>query len=287
MRKPADFNHHRATIGDLSLHYVREGAGRPVFLLHGWPGFWWEWHRNSGPLSRDFDVIVPDMRGFGDSDKPPFERIDLYHMDHVVEDTQRLLDHLGIETVSLVGHDFGAVLVHKFIRRHPDRVDRAVVVNPIVPGFDELYLSPGNFHESWYAAFHMLDMAVELVSSSRDACRTYFRHFLNHWSYNRTLFDGDLLEAYVDNYMRPGNIQGGFNFYRPPEPWSDLDRTISAMPMLFLQGMADPCIPSKWSDLVTRWYIDFSIEYVPDAGHFLIIEKSELFNDRTRRFLSD
>lgn len=286
MRKPDEFQHHHVRLDGLSLHYVREGAGPPVLLLHGWPGFWWEWHRNIGPLAHDFDVIVPDMRGFGDSEKPPLDRSDLYHMDHAVEDTRRLLDHLGIEKVSLVGHDFGAVLLHKFIRRHPHRIDRAVVVNPIVPGFDELYLSPGNFHESWYAVFHMLDMAVELVSSSREACRIYFRHFLNHWSYDKSFFDGELLDTYVDNYMKPGNIHGGFNAYRPPEPWNDLDRTISAMPMLFLQGMADPCIPSKWSDLVTRWYTNFSIEYVADAGHFLILEKADLLNDRVRRFLS-
>jgi pimeloyl-ACP methyl ester carboxylesterase len=286
MRHPSDFSHYRATLDDISIHYVREGAGQPLLLLHGWPGFWWEWHRNIGTLARDFDVIVPDMRGFGDSDKPAIDRIDLHHMDHVVEDTRKLLDQLGVGRAHLVGHDFGAVLVHKFLRRYPDRVAKAAIVNPIVPGFDELYLSPGNFHESWYAIFHMLDMAVDLVASSRDACRIYFQHFLRHWSHNRDLFDGDVLEIYVDNYMKPGNIRGGFNFYRPSEPWNDLDRTISAAPMLFLQGMADPCIPSKWSDLVTRWYTNFNIEYVADAGHFLIFEKSDLLNDRVRQFFS-
>jgi pimeloyl-ACP methyl ester carboxylesterase len=286
MRRPTDFRHARASLEGLGIHYVREGQGAPVLLLHGWPGFWWEWHRNIGELARDFDVIVPDMRGFGESDKPPFERIDLYHMDHAVEDTRRLLDHLGIEKAALVGHDFGAVLVHKFIRRYPSRVIKAAVINPIVPGFDELYLSPGNFHESWYAMFHMLDMAVDLVSSSRDACRIYFRHFLNHWSHDQTLFEDELLETYVDNYMKPGNIRGGFNFYRPPQPWDDPDRTISAMPMMFLQGLADPCIPSKWSDLVTRWYTNFSMEYVAEAGHFLMLEKPELLNERLRKFFA-
>ena len=190
MRLPTDFSHHRATLDSISNHYVREGAGEPLLLLHGWPGFRWEWHRNIGPLARDFDVIVPDMRGFGESDKPPFDQIDLYHMDRAVEDTRILLDRLGLTRAYLVGHDFGAVLAHKFLRRYPERVAKTLIANPIVPGLDELYLSP----------------------------------------------------------------------------WNDLDRTISAVPVLFLQGMADVCIPSRWSDLVTRWYTNFSIEYVPDRG---------------------
>ena len=71
LRRPEAFKHHYAQLRDIKLHYVREGSGPPLILLHGWPGFWWEYHRNIGPLAKDFDVIVPDMRGYGDSEKPP------------------------------------------------------------------------------------------------------------------------------------------------------------------------------------------------------------------------
>ena len=285
MRRPEDFTHHRAKLADLTLHYVREGKGEPLLLVHGWPGFWWEWHRVIGPLAEDFDVIVPDMRGFGDSEKPPLDRPDLFHMNHAVEDFRQLLDTLGIERAHVVGHDFGAVVAHKFMRRHPDRTGKVAIFNPIVPGFDELWLGPEHIHESWYNMFHALPMAAELVGSSREACRIYFRHFLSHWSHDRGLFDGEMLEIYVDNYMKTGNIEAGFNCYIPPEPWDDIDRTISDRETLFLQGMADTCIPSKWSDLVTRWYTRFSMEYVSDGGHFLMVEKPDLVVERLRGFL--
>jgi pimeloyl-ACP methyl ester carboxylesterase len=61
---------HYVTVNGIKLHYVRQGAGEPLMLIHGWPGFWYEWHHNIGPLAEHFDVIVPDMRGFAYSDKP-------------------------------------------------------------------------------------------------------------------------------------------------------------------------------------------------------------------------
>jgi pimeloyl-ACP methyl ester carboxylesterase len=66
-RPDGDWNHQIAELQEARLHYVREGKGRPVFLLHGWPEFWWTWHRNIPALEKHFDLIVPDLQGFGDS----------------------------------------------------------------------------------------------------------------------------------------------------------------------------------------------------------------------------
>jgi pimeloyl-ACP methyl ester carboxylesterase len=194
---------------------------------------------NIGPLAKDFDVIVPDMRGYGDSEKPPLDQVELFHMNYVVDDWVSLLDHLGIDRAYFAGHDWAAIGIHKLIRKHRDRVIKAAIFNPILPGFAERFISPSNFLESWYFLFHQLDMAVELVSSSREAVRIYFKHFLSHWSYNEDLFSEEELEVYTDNYVKPGNVQGGFNTYRAalsPSPWTELDQTISDIPMTFIQG---------------------------------------------------
>lgn len=293
IQRPEEFTHHEAQLTDIRIHYVR--AGKPskpaLVLLHGWPGFWWEWHRNIGPLARDFDVIVPDMRGFGQSEKPDLTRIDRFHLDLVVEDLARLLAHLEIGRAYVVGHDYAAMVVHKLVRKHRDKVLRAAILNPITPGFEARYLSAAHFPESWYSQFHQLDMAVELVSSSREACRIYFRHFLNHWSHDKQLFAGDELEVYVDNFFQPGNIHGGFNFYRAnlsltSVPWTRLDRTISDCPVTFIQGMSDPVVPSVWTDLVTPWYSNYTIEYVEGCGHFVMREQPEYVNRRLAEVFS-
>ena len=96
------------------------------------------------------------------------------------------------------------------------------------------------------------------------------------------------MEIYTDNFVKPGNIHGGFNFYRAnlsltSVPWTPLDRTISDVPMTFLAGMGDTVVPSVWTDQVTNWYNNYTIEYVPDGGHFLMMEKPDLVVDRIRR----
>ena len=285
LRRPEQFSHHFAKLREITLHYVREGAGPALVLVHGWPGFWWEWHRTIGPLAAHFEVIALDMRGYGDSEKPDPSRIELYQTDRVVDDIAELLDQLKIERALFAGHDYGAIVLHKLVREHRARVERAVIINPVVPGFDERYMSAAHFAESWYAKFHQIDMAVELVSSSRAACRAYYGHFLSHWSSDERLFSDEEIEIYTDNYMKPGNILGGFNFYRAGQrkTWNNLDYTVSDCPVTFLQGLDDPCIPSAWTDLVTRWYTNYTIEYLPRCGHFAMREQPELVVDRIRR----
>jgi pimeloyl-ACP methyl ester carboxylesterase len=288
IRRPEEFAHHEAQLPDVKVHYVREGSGPPLLLVHGWPGFWWEWHKVVGELARDFDVIVPDLRGYGDSEKPDLRDISKFHLNLATEDQANLLKHLGIEQAFVVGHDYSAIIMHKFVRKHRGMTRAALIINPIVPGFEGLYLSVGHFPQSWYSQFHQLDMAVELVSSSREACRIYYRHFFNQWSYRDQLLTPEELEIYVDNFMKPGNIHGGFNYYRAnlsitSQPWTALDRTISDAPVTFLWGMGDTVVPSTGSDMVTNWYNNYTIEYFPDSGHFMMVETPEVVIDRIRR----
>jgi pimeloyl-ACP methyl ester carboxylesterase len=288
LRRPEEFTHHEAQLDGIKIHYVREGRGPPLMLMHGWPGFWWEWHKCIETLANDFDVIAPDMRGYGDSEKPDLRDLSKYHLNVVTDDHAKLLQHLGIAQAYMVGHDYSALIMHKFVRRYRDMTIKGLTIDPIVPGFEERYLSVSHFPESWYSQFHQLDMAVEVVSSSRAATQAYFKHFLSHWSYNKNLITNEEMEIYTDNFVKPGNIQGGFNFYRAnlsltSAPWTELDRTISDVPMTFLAGMGDTVVRSIWTDQVTNWYNNYTIEYVPDGGHFLMMEKPELVVDRIRR----
>jgi pimeloyl-ACP methyl ester carboxylesterase len=288
IRRPDQFTHLEAKLPGIRIHYVREGSGPTLLLMHGWPGFWWEWHKCIGELAQSFDVIVPDLRAYGDSEKPNLDDLQKFHLDAVTDDQANLLKHLGIERAYVVGHDYSAIVIHKFVRKYRPLAIRGLTIDPIVPGFENQYLSVGHFPESWYSQFHQLDMAVDLVSSSRKACETYFKHFLSHWSYDKNAFTDEELEIYTDNFMKPGNIHGGFNYYRAnlsitSQPWTGLDRTISDLPMTFLQGMGDTVVPSVWTNLVADWYNHYTIEYVPDGGHFLMIEKPELVVDRIRK----
>ena len=287
LRKPEDFTHFNATVRGINTHYVREGSGAPVLLLHGWPGFWWEWHKVIGPLAENYDVIVPDLRGYGDSEKPDLNDISQYSLEQGIDDINALMEHLGLEDAFIIGHDWSSLLIHKFVRKYPHRVRKVINFDPITPNFGPFYLGFPHLSESWYSQFQQLDMAVELVSSSREACRIYFSHFLNHWSYSKKLLTDEELEIYVDTFMKPGNIHGGFNWYRAnlavtSNPWSLIDKHISNAPMTFIWGMADTVVPSSCSPDIPQYYNNYTMEYVQDGGHFMMVERPDLVIARAR-----
>ncbi len=72
--------------------------------------------------------------------------------------------------------------------------------------------SPDSINEIWYQTFHQQPWAASLVGENRKTCEGYFRHFLDHWSHEPGIFDEDL-DLWVDNFMKPGNLQGGFDWY--------------------------------------------------------------------------
>ena len=86
LRRPEEFSHHEVQLDGIRIHYVREGRGPPLVLMHGWPGFWWEWYKCIGALAEEFDVIAPDMRGYGDSEKPDLNDLSKYHLNEVTAD---------------------------------------------------------------------------------------------------------------------------------------------------------------------------------------------------------
>src|SRR5919198_5997232 len=100
------FSHHTASVNGIQIHYVIGGHGDPVVLLHGWPETWYGWHKVMPALAKNYTVIAPDLRGLGDSSKPPTG----YDGKTWAEDIHQLVGKLGFKTIFLVGHDIGPAL---------------------------------------------------------------------------------------------------------------------------------------------------------------------------------
>jgi pimeloyl-ACP methyl ester carboxylesterase len=112
----------------VTLAVLDEGEGRPVLLLHGFPDSSHVWrHQVPALVEAGMRVIAPDLRGFGESDKP--ESVEDYSLSHSVADVVALLDGLGIERTQVVGHDWGAGLAWLLAAFVPARVDRLVVMS--------------------------------------------------------------------------------------------------------------------------------------------------------------
>ena len=115
------WNHRNVDANGIGVHYVRHGSGSPLVMLHGWPEFWYTWRKNILVLAEDFDVVAPDLRGFGDTDKLGLPDPPKKLLDDLVEDLRALADALGFERVGVVSHDVGAYVAQGFARKYPER----------------------------------------------------------------------------------------------------------------------------------------------------------------------
>ena len=118
------WTHRTAVVNGIHIHYVTHGHGAPVILLHGWPEFWYGWRQQIPVLGERFEVIVPDMRGFGYSDKP----LTGYDTRTAASDIYELARLLGHQRVALVAHDIGARVAYRFTLDHEDMVSRLAVL---------------------------------------------------------------------------------------------------------------------------------------------------------------
>ena len=286
------WHHDHVEANGIKAHYIRQGAGEPLVLLHGWPEFWFVWRKNIPALAERFDVIVPDLRGFGESDKPVLPEPPGRLLDELVEDLRGLVNALAIEKFGIVSHDVGSFVAQRFAARYPERILGLFFFNCVYPGIGRRWLEPESVVEIWYQSFHQQPWAADLVGSSRKACAIYLKHFLDHWADEPGVFDEDF-EVWVNNFMRHGNLRGGFDWYvgvgearmqMMREGAPDLPKI--EPPAYFLWGENDPILKVRWADRLGDYFTTFELESAPGTGHFVHYERPGLVNGRITQFFS-
>lgn len=261
-----------------TFHVVRAGRGPTLLLLHGWPEFWLTWEKVIRRLEGRFSLIVPDLRGFGQSSKPA----DLWGAAEHSADLLAVLDVLGAGRVGVVGHDVGGAIIQVLARQAPERFAGLFLFDFVYPGIGTRMGTPDRLNEIWYQSFHQMEMAPALVGSSREACRLYIGHFLRHWAYRKDAFD-DVLEAFVDNFMEPGNLAGGFAYYRAAHAGRIAtmrgdapDLPPIAIPTCVRWAEHDAIFPPSWTDRLGETFSDLDVRVLPGVGHFPHREEPEL-----------
>ena len=144
------FDHRTAVVNGINIHYVIEGQGFPVVLLHGWPETWFSWRKQIPVLAERFQVIVPDMRGFGDSDKP----LTGYDTRTAASDIYALVRSLGHQRIAIVGHDIGVRVTYRYCLDHEGEVDRLALLDGTHPLEMLGPQPPEAVRERWHAFFH-------------------------------------------------------------------------------------------------------------------------------------
>ena len=204
-------------------------------------------------------------------------------------DMASLVVALGLDSVGVVGHDVGAYAAQAMARRHPQLVERLLFFNCPTQSIAGRWVHDGHVNEVWYQSFQQLPLAEALIGLSRQSCALYFSHFLTHWCHRKDAFD-PALELWIDNFMKPGNLRGGFDWYRSQNAARlaaiDGHPTPSVrihQPTRVHWGRHDPVLKSEWAAYVPEHFDDAEITFCESAGHFVHVEApdeaAEIFAD--------
>jgi pimeloyl-ACP methyl ester carboxylesterase len=274
----ADIEHLTVEVDDARLHVARIGAGPPLLLIHGWPEFWYTWHPVMTRLADRFEVFAPDLRGFGDSDKP--DR--MFGPHDQAADLAALINELGIAPVGVVSHDIGATITQSLVRRSPELIAGLFFFNFMYPGIGSRFLAPEHVAKVWHTRFNQSPLAPRLVGASPDTVRMFVAHFLQEWSHQPEAFDQATIDAFVDNMAKPGNLEGGFMHYRAvakqretEAAGTDLPAPID-LPTRVRWTDSDPTLDIAWTDRLGEFFTDLDFAPFPGAGHFPHHENPDL-----------
>jgi len=196
----------RVDVNGVGIEYEVSGEGQPVVLLHGFPdsGRLWR-HQVPALVEAGFKVIVPDMRGYGRSDKPA--EVDAYTMDKLAGDVVAVLGAAGAERAHVVGHDWGAGVAWATALMAAERVDHLVVMSV---GHPATFFADGfeQYEKSWYMLlFQFAGVAEEWLSA-------------NDWTNFRAWGRHPDMDAVLEEFQGNGSLTPGLNYYRanvPPE----------------------------------------------------------------------
>jgi len=271
----AAIEHRRIRAGRCDWHVAVAGSGPPLLLVHGWPEFWAVWEKQIERLADRFSLYVPDLPGFGETPDPNGGRpSDSLGADALADEIAALLAALGLSQVGLVTHDVGGSVAQSLGLRMPELLSKIFLFNCPMPFIGQRWRDASHIPEIWYQTFNQQPWAAEVIGSSAANCRLYIGAMLRHWAYRPDAFSEADIDRWVEAYMRPGNLQGGFNWYRAAAParLAAMAGTIALPPKIKVPaysfwGRYDPVLKSAWSELLPEAFETVEVS-LSEAGHF-------------------
>jgi epoxide hydrolase 4 len=278
-------HHDRLLTNGISLHYVTEGEGPLMLLLHGFPEFWYSWRHQIPAFSDRYKVVALDLRGYNDSDKPA--GVKAYRMPELVADIHSAIAALGYQRCILVGHDWGGAIAWSFANSYPEQVEQLIVLNlPHPAKFVEGLKTPQQLLRSWYIVFFQLPILPELLFQAGN-CQL-IATMLQQTSVDETTFTEADLKAYKEAAAKPGALTAMINYYRNifefvdgPSTWQPL-----TLPTLMIWGEEDVALGKELTYGTEAYVKNLTLKYIPYCGHWVQQEKPQQVNQYINDFLS-
>lgn len=285
------FRHQRVATGATILHVATGGVGPPVLLLHGHPQTHLTWHKVAPTLVQaGYSVIAPDLRGYGDSDKPPGgDRHVAYSKREMAKDMAHLMTHLGHARFAVVGHDRGGRVAHRLALDHADRVRSMTVVDiaPTLTMYEQTTMEFARRYFWWFFLIQPAPLPEKMISA--DPAFFLDKHLKGQIKVEGAS-DPRVVAEYLRCYTAPGTIQAICEDYRAAasidldHDRADRERRISA-PVQALWGALGTV--GALYDVIATWRekADTVTGTALPCGHSPQEECPEAFLDQLLPFL--
>ncbi|KDR24344.1 epoxide hydrolase 1-like [Zootermopsis nevadensis] len=285
------WKHGYLTLKNIRIHYVEKGdPKKPLMLfLHGYPEFWYSWRHQLQEFSKDYWTVAIDMRGYGDSEKPP--GMDSYAMDLLIDDVKHVVQALGRQKFILVGHDWGGIVSWNFVSKYHEMLLCYVILNaPHPPTFMQLVLSnKKQFFMSWYLFFYTLPYLPELTLPAFDfiAFEKVFRR--NKPKELSRVTDEDI-EAFKYTFGKPNALTPPVNYYRQfMKTWSTTESSKDIIDItpngLLIFGELDDYLTREILNLAQKNVKNLQVNIVKGANHFVQQDDPDTVNKHITEFL--
>ncbi|MEM6801279.1 MAG: alpha/beta hydrolase [Bacteroidota bacterium] len=207
------FTSHSQKLEEVSIHYLIGGSGPPLLLLHGYPQSHVMWHKIAPKLAQHFTVVLSDLRGYGDSSKPPTDEQHLpYSKRKMAGDQVQLMRKLGYEKFLLAGHDRGGRVSHRLVMDHPGLVQKLIVMD-IAPTYSMYKTTDMEFAQAYYHWFFLIqpyDLPEKMIGANPD---WFLKKKFGQWGRDSGAFTEEALNEYL-RCLTPETIHASCEDYR-------------------------------------------------------------------------
>ena len=273
---------------NINIAVCTEGDGPPLLLLHGYPQTGYIWHKIAPQLARDYTVIIADLRGYGDSDKPPTSADHaVYSKRAMATDMISVMAALGHQRFFVAGHDRGGRVAHRLARDCPEAVERLAVLD-IAPTTMMYDTTDMQFATSYYHWFFLIQPAPFPETLIGHDPKFFLESKMRQWGKDRSAITDEAFNDYLRCFSNPDTIHASCEDYRASasidleHDAADADRKLT-MPLLALWG-ADGMVGNKY-DMLAAWrdVAENVSGFAVPGGHYLPEEAP----DETYRALLD
>lgn len=288
---PKEFKNEKILVEEkIFINVTHGGKGKPLLLIHGYPQTHIMWYKVVEELSKEYYIICPDLRGYGDSSKPKGDEKHLtYSKKSMAKDMITLMQKLGFNKFFVVGHDRGARVTHRMCLDYPNNILKACVMD-ITPTYHMFKNTNQAFATGYYHWFFLIqpDFLPETMIGNNP--RYYLEEKLKRWSAKGSVFDKEAVDEYVRCFDKD-SIHATCEDYRAgasidmSDDEKDRNRKIST-PLLVLWG--EKGFVNRTYDVLNVWKeyaLDLSGEAL-DCGHFLPEEKPKEVSQKLKEFFN-